>query len=349
MHKIISISSIAVLLFALPAIALAGTDREHLDSIAKKDRVNEAVDKGLAYLVSQQDLVSGTFKGDMPNAYTALSCMALMAAGHLPGRSHYGDNLRRGIMHLVRATKSHNGYLGQEGNARMYGHGICTLALCEAYGMMEEERDNALIKEALGRAIKVIINAQAKNGAHAGGWRYDPKPNDADLSVAAWQVLALRSAQNCQLEVPEKTIADAIAYIRRSYTPAHKGFSYQQGGSSSLAMRSAGLVCMNALGLTEDEKDKAMIHSAAEPLLTLDPKSGSHFYYQTYYVATAANMAGEKYRDSLLPKIESILMDLQLPTGEFRKHSGHAGGVYSTAFSVISLCVRYQFLPIYQE
>jgi hypothetical protein len=349
MKRYISMLSVALLLVLRPAVGGGDTDSDHLDRIAKKDRVNEAVDKGLAYLVSQQDTVSGTFKGSMPNAYTALSCMALMASGHLPGRSHYGENLRRGILHLVRATKSNEGYLGKEGNARMYGHGICTLALCEAYGMMEEERDNTLIKEALERAIKVIINAQAKHGAHAGGWRYEPKPGDADLSVAAWQVLALRAAQNCQLEIPEKTIADAIAYIRRTYTPSQKGFAYQPGNAPTPAMRSAGVVCMSALGLTENEKDRQMIESSIKPLLTLDLKSGGNFYYQTYYVATAANMAGDDYRDSLLPKIESILMDLQLPTGEFRKHSGHDGGVYATAFSVISLCVRYQFLPIYQE
>jgi len=345
----ISIILVTLLLAMCPAVSVSDTDSEHLARIAKKDRVNEAVDKGLAYLVSQQDTVSGTFNGSMPNTYTALSCMALMASGHLPGRSHYGENLRRGILHLARATKSNEGYLGKEGNARMYGHGICTLALCEAYGMMEEERDNALIKEALERAIKIIINAQATTGNQRGGWRYEPKPGDTDLSVAAWQILALRSAQNCQLEIPDKTITEAVDYIRRSYTPSHKGFAYQPGGAPSLAMRSAGVVCMNALGLSEEEKDKAMIRSASEPLLSLDPKSGSHFYYQTYYVATAANMAGDEYRDSLLPKVESILMDLQLPTGEFRKHSGHDGGVYATAFSVISLCVRYQFLPIYQE
>jgi prenyltransferase beta subunit len=348
MKRDISILLIGLLLVS-PGLCLGDSDRAHLDSIAKRDRVNEAVDKGLAYLVSQQDVVAGTFEGDKPNTYTALACMALMAAGHLPGRSHYGDNLRRGIMHLVRATKSHDGYLGQEANARMYGHGICTLALCEAYGMMEEERDNALIKEALERAIGVIINAQAKNGGHAGGWHYDPKPAAADLSVAAWQILALRAAQNCQIEIPEKTITDAAAYVRRCYAPGHKGFAYQAGSGPSPAMRSAGAVCMSALGLTETAKDREMIANSVAPLLTYDVKSGGNYYYQSYYIATAANMVGDEYRDELLPKVESALLDLQLPTGEFRKHSGHAAGVYSTAFSVISLCVRYQFLPIYQE
>lgn len=338
-------------LILMPIFRTAGgdTDREHLESISKKDKVNEAVDKALAYLASQQDTVSGTFKGDKPNVLTALSSMAFMAAGHLPGRSHYGDNLRRGIMHLVRATKSHKGYLGQEGNARMYGHGICTLALCEAYGMMQEEEENRKIKAALDRAIRVIINAQSPSGNNKGGWRYNPSPSDADLSVTAWQILALRAAQNCHLDVPEKTISDASDYIRRSFHPASKSFGYQPGGGGSVAMRSAGIVCMNALGMNQDKKDKDIIKAAATLFLTLDPKSGGNFYYQTYYVATASNMAGKQYRDTLLPKVESALLDLQLPTGEFRKHSGHQGGVYSTAFSVISLCVRYQFLPIYQE
>lgn len=328
------------------------SDQKHLERIAKPSNVDEAVNKGLAYLVGKQDPIQGFFKGEvnMPNTHTALSCMAFMAAGHFPGRSKYGDNLRRGVMYLVRASKKHKGYFGNEGSARMYGQGICTLALCEAYGMMQKEEDNRKIKKAIERALKVIINAQNKTkGAKFGGWRYSPTPGDSDLSVAAWQMLALRAAQNCKLKVPDKVIEDAIEYLHKSYNPTAKGFSYQPGGAPSICMRSAGAVSMMALGANVTDSDKEMCRNTTEYLLSLDPSRGGHFYYQSYYIGTAANMMGKKHREILLPKLEKALLGLQMPNGEFRKHTGNQGGVYSTAFSVICLCIRYQYLPIYQE
>ena len=339
-----------VALLAVPVFAdeEGSGDRAHLDLISKNDKIDEAVEKALAYLATQQD-EDGHFKGDKPNALTALSCLAYMAAGHFPGRSPYGDNMRRGMMYLAGAWRKHNGYYGNESNARMYGHGICAVAMSEAYGMLQDEEENLKLKAAIEAAIKVILYAQVKSGAKEGGWRYSPEPVDADLSVTAWQILALRSAQNCQLEVPQKAIDDATGYLRRSYNQSAKGFAYSVGGGPSTAMKSAGVVCMLALGANKTDSDKSMIRGSAEYLLTMNPTSGGHFFYQSYYVATAANMMGKEHREAILPNLEEFLLSLQMPSGEFRNHGGAQGGVYSTAFSVICLCVGYQYLPIYQE
>ena len=51
----------------------------------------------------------------------------------------------------------------------------------------------------------------------------------------------------------------------------------------------------------------------------------------------------------LLLVVMAFIVSLQNPNGEFQKHQGHSGGVYSTAFAVICLAVRDQYLPIYQE
>ena len=81
-------------------------DLEHLDQIGKRDEVNKAIEKGLVYLGTQQDLEKGHMKGAMPNVLTALSCLAYMAAGHFPGRSKHGENLHRGIMYQPDAHAS---------------------------------------------------------------------------------------------------------------------------------------------------------------------------------------------------------------------------------------------------
>ncbi len=340
---------VAALAVPVAPLACAG-DAEHLAAISKPDAVDLAVERGLAFLATQQDPVQGCFKGDKPNTYTGLGCMALMAAGHFPGRSRYGENLRRGVLYLCRATLQHNGYFGNESNARMYGHGMCTLALAEAYGMLQDEAENRQVKEALERALKVIYKAQTSDprSPNYGGWRYEPAPGDADLSVTVWQIIALRAAQNCRLEVPDQVVKDALNYVRRTYHAGGKGFAYQPGAGPSVAMRSAGVVAMLALGANEAPKDQAMVKDAASFLLTLDPSGGGHFYYQSYYLATAANMAGDEHRKALLPRLEKVLLAQQQPGGEFRSPEGDPA-VYATAFSLICLGVRYQYLPVYQE
>ncbi len=328
--------------------AHAATDREHLAAVQRRDRVDLAIEKGLAWLATQQDVTHGHFAGKHKNVYTGLACMALMASGHFPERSAYGDHLRRGVLYLAQQALKNKGYLGKDGG-RMYGHGICTLALAEAYGMMSAEADNRAVKLGLESALKVILGSQATaNNKHRGGWRYEPKRGDADLSATAWQILALRAAQNCCFDIPDNAINEAIDYVRRTYKDK-QGFAYQPGHGANSAMRAAGVVCMQALGADKSDEDTVKVNTAAEVLLTLNPSQGKHYYYRSYYLATAANMMGDKHRTALLGKLENALVALQNQDGSFKKHSGHDGGVYSTAFAVICLAVRYQFLPIYQE
>ncbi len=324
-------------------------DLTHLKTISKPDSVDLAVERGTKWLVRQQDK-TGKFKGIMPNTETALSCIALMSNGHFPGRSPYGENLRKGIVYLTQTAIKQKGYFGtDDGNSRMYGQAICTLALVEAYGMMQKEEENKQIRLALKPALAIIIGAQCKaKGQFHGGWHYNTKNATADLSVSAWQILALRAAQNCKLDVPAQVMTDATAYVRRMYNPRDKAFSYN-GSKATASMRSAGVVCMLALGANETDADKIMIRNSAGYLLSFNPAAGNYYYYQSYYVGSAANMMGGKYREQVLPRLEKSLLKLQQKDGQFKKHQGAAGGTYATAFSLISLSIRNQFLPVYQE
>lgn len=335
-------------------IQSAALDEAHLERLGEKDDVDRAVDAGLRYLLTRQNPTHGYFEGKMPNTYTALSCMAIMAAGHMPDRSEYGEALRRGIRYLTDAAEEHEGYFGKEGKARMYGHAIATLALLEAYGMMPTEAENRQVRDAIRMAIQVILDAQVLDEGskrHFGGWRYQPKPKDSDLSVTVWQVLALRAADNCGLEVPRERIDFAMDYVRRAFRKDKGGFAYMPNhGNTGLAMRAAGIVCTLAMGEDPEAEDRERILSAAD--FTRDFDTGSirrHFYYSAYYAATSANMIDDEHRDRVLPAMEAYLIGKQKEDGSFPKHRGYTGDVYATAFSVITLSVRYQYLPIYQE
>lgn len=337
----------------LYADAAVEADLAHLARIAEPDDVDRGIARGLAWLVQQQDMETGRFAGDLGNTNTALASMALMAAGHLPGRSEYGEHVRKGILFLAGVAERENGYFGNEGRGRMYAHGICSLALSEAYGMMPTEEENRQVKAALLAANRVTFGAQVsdeRKGNHFGGWRYQPSPNDADLSVTVWFILTLRSTQNAQLPVPEEIMERAIDYVGRTWHEDRESYSYQPGNNQSMSMRTAGVVAMLAMGENEDPALRRRHEASMAALDDFDPLSGNrYFYYQSYYVATAANMISDAQRESFLPRMEQALLSLQEENGSFRKHRGYDGGVYSTAFALLTLSIRYQYLPIYQE
>jgi hypothetical protein len=337
-------------LFADPAVE---ADLKHLERIAAPDEVDRGIARGLAWLVKRQDPATGRYEGALGYTHTALASMALMAAGHLPGRSEYGEHVRKGILYLAGVAEKEKGYFGNEGKGRMYAHGICSLALSEAYGMMPTEEENRRVKDALEAANRVTFGAQVtdkRKQKDYGGWRYDPRPTDADLSVTVWLVLALRSSQNAQLPIPEEVMTRAMGYVRATWEKGKNSYSYQPGNNQSPSMRCAGVVAMLAMGQNEEADLRKRHEASMEFLADFDPrKETQYFYYQSYYVATAANMIGERQREAFLPRMEKALLGLQKEDGSFEKNGGYDGGVYATAFALLTLSIRYQYLPIYQE
>src|SRR5262249_46366900 len=103
-----------------------------------KTPLDDAVDRGLAYLASNQDREgagSAGYRGKN-SAITALIVMAFMSAGHIPGEGKYGHHIKRGIECVLR-SQAPNGLIASEGHYEMYQHGICTLMLAEVVGMTE--------------------------------------------------------------------------------------------------------------------------------------------------------------------------------------------------------------------
>ena len=79
----------------------------------------------------------------------------------------------------------------------------------------------------LDKAVKVIISAQASEPGHEGGWRYRPIAKDADISVTVLSLVAIRAAKNGGLEVPQHTIDEGVAYVKRCQDERTGGFCYQ--------------------------------------------------------------------------------------------------------------------------
>src|SRR5262249_20741497 len=113
-------------------------------------------------------------------------------AGKVGDNKRYGDAVLKGLLYLIRKQDKRTGDLG----GGMYAHGLAAIALCEAYAMTQ---DKALLQRPAQMAINYILYAQHDRG----GWRYGPK-QAGDTSVVGWQIMALKSAQMANLNVPEK-------------------------------------------------------------------------------------------------------------------------------------------------
>jgi len=267
------------------------------------------------------------------------------------------------VVFLLRPdVTSANGYFGQKDGSRMYGHGIVTLTLTELLGMGVDKTQDGLLRDRAQRGVNLILAAQRvrkHDPRFIGGWRYSPDAGDADLSVTVWQLLALRSAKNAGLVVPKEAIDAAVGYLRRSYLSARdaqgrlvnpkSAFSYVPGQSPVYAMAAAGLLAMQVCGLP----DAPEVQGATEWLRAHAPVwETQNFFYGTYYYSQGMHRRGGEVARVARERVEGLLTAHQQPDGSWDGSQGSESGqgrVYCTALALLSLSVRYHYLPIYQD
>ena len=332
------------------------------------DRVDAVVKAGAGFLVRAQ-LPDGMIqeKDKRENhgvAMTALALMGLASVGHQPAdKTTEGEVMRKAVAFLLRPdVQAANGYFGQRDGSRMYGHGIVTLALTELLGMGADKAQDGLLRERAQRGVNLILAAQRvkkHDPRFIGGWRYSPDAGDADLSVTVWQLMALRSAKNAGLVVPKEAIDAAVGYLRRSYASARdaqgrpanlkSAFGYVPGQPPAYAMAAAGLLAMQVCGLP----DAPEVLGAAEWLRAAPPAWETQwFFYGTYYYAQGMGKRGGDLAREARQRVEAVLLAHQQPEGSWTGADGSEnsqGRVFCTALALLSLSVRYHYLPIYQE
>ena len=326
--------------------------------------IDAAIKRAAGFLVSQQHANGSIADRGHENAMTSLAIMALASVGHQPtDPTAEGAMIKKGLQFVLSSNRQDKtGYFGASDGSRMYGHGIVTLMLTEMIGMGGDDRTDDAIHQACQKAIDLIIRSQRvkKPGFAKGGWRYTPDAADSDLSVSVWQLMALRSAKNDGLDVPSSTIDDAIVYLVRSFTSpvdangqpkqAKNGFSYEANNDSpTFTMSAAGLLAMQVYG----QYDSPLVIGASEWLKEHPPKWGERFVlYGIYYYAQGMHQRGGETAESASKLVASELLKHQEPNGSWQSSSGeeqNAGRVYCTALAILSLSVKYHFLPIYQR
>ena len=235
--------------------------------------------------------------------------------------------------------------------------------LTEMLGMGTSDEQDKLLHERCQKAIDLILSSQKeKKSVHQqGGWRYTPNSHDSDLSATVWQLMALRSAKNDGMQVPASSIRDAVDYLKRSYSsPLNRdglpntdkpgGFCYQPGRRrGTYTMTAAGLLAMQVCG----EYESPLVEGAADWLLARPPKWKERFcMYGTYYYAQGMYQKGGKHAETAAKLVQKMLLEKQQGDGSWQAANGeekNAGRVYATSLAVLSLSVKYHYLPIYQK
>ena len=326
-----------------------------------EERVDEAIGRALGYLRTQQKNDGSITDSGNAHAMTALSVMALSAVGNqATDPTPEGETLRKALDYLLANERQRdNGYFGGDGS-RMYGHGIVTLTMAELLDMGVSPEQDARIRQRLRKGVDLILWAQDRkernNEREFGGWRYEPDSRDSDLSVTIWQLMALRAAKNAGLDVPREAIEKAVQYLRKCYKADTKGkervggaCGYQPGNNQSYAAGAAGLLALQVCGLYESDEVQGSADWLKAKKLEWD---GRYFLYGTYYYAQGMYQKGGEYATHARREVEAILLAKQKDDGSWRAQHGeehNAGSVYGTSMAVLSLCVKYHYLPIYQR
>lgn len=308
-----------------------------------KPATQAAIDRGLAWLAGRQE-DDGSFSGSGYSrniSVVSLGGMAFLSGGHTPGRGEYGQQVNRCVNYVLQATDE-SGFIcipASTSHGPMYDHGFATLFLSEIYGMSPDSE----IREKLARAVRLIVATQNQEG----GWRYQPKVSEADISVTICQVMALRAARNAGIYVPNETIDRSIDYVKRSQN-ADGGFMYMiQGGPSRFPRSAGGIVALYSAGIYEGEE----IRKGLEYLMQHLPRPedftrDTHAMYGQYYAAQAMWQAGGEHWRKWYPAVHDVLLRNQQPDGSWLDLICPE---YGTAMACIVLQMPNNYLPIFQR
>ena len=318
------------------------------DNVVVDVPTEKVIRAALKYLAAKQS-PNGSWNaggGEHPVAMTAYTLMAFLASGNTPNEGEYGKNVTRGMQYLLERVGP-DGYIsaggngGDRGGSNMYGHGIASIALAELYGMSKDPR----LKQKLELAIHLIENCQNDQG----GWRYAPRKSDADLSVTVLQVVALRAAKNSGIDVAQRTIDNAVRFVKSCYDEASGGFTYQpRNRQPGFARTAAGIYCLQVCGLYDDP----MVGKGSQFLVDSKGNMNEWYTYGHFYAAPAQYMIGGDIWKHWYEKMNKELLATVRREGDFASWEPvdhKVGTLYATAVYTTILAMPYHYIPLYQR
>jgi hypothetical protein len=351
-----------------PAIqmALSGREAGMKDSLLRAyggtSGTETAVTEALRWLARNQGSngmwsLTGKYADGANNenveAATAMALLAFQGAGFTPAgdvNAPFTSVVAKGWKGLLKRQDRQGNFFreGSGGNGRLYTQALCTIALCELYGMTQ----NSEYREPAQQAVNYCIKVQSPEG----GWRYQPG-FDSDLSVTGWFVMALQSARMAGLEVDSEALVRISGFLNSVSQDGGAQYSYVPGQGKKLSMTAEGLLCRQYLGWPHNDN---RLKRGAELLVKNlpDRETGhTHVYYWYYAAQVCHHMEGKPWRE-WNAAMRDVVPAMQVRTGKERgswdpfldETQGVSGGgrLFVTCLATYMLEVYYRHLPIYQ-
>jgi hypothetical protein len=251
----------------------------------------------------------------------------------------------RGWRSLLRSQHSDGRFFTNVENPThyLYTQAICTIAVCELYGMTHDE----IYRDAAQRAIDYCIRIQAPEG----GWRYEPGV-DSDTSVTGWFAMALQSARMAGIEVTSPVFERVNGFLDLVERDEGSKYAYRPRDGATLPITAEGLLSRQYLGW---ERDDPRLRKGVDHLLANLPSIDNRNVYYWYYATQVCHhMEGDDWQ-RWNAVTRQLLPESQGKRGEERgswdpkgdRWGGAGGRLYVTCLSLYTLEVYYRHLPIY--
>lgn len=316
-----------------------------------KETSEVAVVKALKYLEGKQN-PDGSWGGAHKGAMTGLALLSFL--GHCEIQS---PALKKGIDFLIAEANKNGGRLAVSGlgtNPEPYQHGIATYALGEAYSMLPNRKKD--IEPALRNAVGIIVGGQKGDG----GWAYAYNTSGSDdLSVAGWQMQALKAAHytNLNIEGVDKAMDKAIKWVQTLQNKGTGKFGYSSANDAVGEHRLTGVGVL-ALQVWKHSGSAAAQHGVRTIIAEakLDYKGPDANLYAWYYETQCAINAGGDHWKKWNNVFQDQIVTHQGSDGSWPPAGGKAGWgsgslggpdgeVYRTALCTLMLEVYYRYLP----
>lgn len=336
---------------------MGGTARASaMQKFGGKEKAEKAVMAGLRWLKNNQN-EDGSWsqpKGH-PSAMTGLGLLCFLGHGELPDSPEFGPTVKKALDWLLDKGTKQQGKMSSSGSLRggpaVYEHGIATYAMGEYYTMTKDERFIPVLQQAVGH----IVAGQNP----VGGWDYGyAKGPRNDLSVAGWQIQALKAAHltGLNIEGVDAALDKAVVFLKRWQGPKG-GFGYTSAGDR-YSLAGVGVLCTY---FWKQEKDSS-VRKGIEFLLEQTEKSHPVKYkgdkadlYAWYYHTQACLMFGGSAWTKWNRWFQDEIVDNQSPDGSWppipakghgpQSAPGGAGPFYRTTLAVLMLEVYYRYMP----
>ncbi|MFT4640216.1 MAG: hypothetical protein ACI8T1_003543 [Verrucomicrobiales bacterium] len=307
-------------------------DRDRLPDPVRPE-VEATYMKGLAYLVGNQT-AEGCWRdryGRYPGV-VGLAVMAMLAHGDDPNSGPYQGPIKKGLDFILQQQDESNGFLGDS----MYNHGFATIAVAEAYGVVDDDR----LGLALKKATELILSSQAQNPR--GAWRYQPEGKDADTTVSGAQMVALFAARNAGILVPDEAITRGLTFFTICQSPGG-GFGYSSPGSPNVPRTAISLL---VYALAHQKDTKGLDLSYQYLIQDLDFRDRSYPFYYEYYMAQALFQWDPKTWEDWDRRNVPYLAQNQESDGSWKCSHGET---FATSAALLSMALNYRYLPIYER